>query len=76
MLIDATDLAPTDIYKLIEPCTFALPNGPKKDACTGCAPRCATRYCNMCNFFHAMLYADYIGCSQKLSKWKTFGIVA
>jgi hypothetical protein len=30
----------------------------------------------MCNFFHAMLYADYIGCSQKLSKWKMFGIIA
>lgn len=30
----------------------------------------------MCNFFNATLYADYIGCSQKLSKKKTYGIIA
>jgi hypothetical protein len=29
----------------------------------------------MCNFFNATLYADYDHCPQRLSKWKTYGIV-
>jgi len=31
---------------------------------------------DMCNFFNATLYADYVGCPQKLSKKKTYGIIA
>lgn len=30
----------------------------------------------MCNFFNATLYADYRRCPQKLSKRKTYGIIA
>ena len=30
----------------------------------------------MCNFFNATLYADYVGCPNKLSKGKTYGTIA
>jgi hypothetical protein len=56
----------------VEPCAFP-PNG----ACTfeqlGPARPIIQ---DMCNFFNATLYADYRRCPQKLSKRKTYAIIA
>ncbi|KAJ4405884.1 hypothetical protein N0V91_004993 [Didymella pomorum] len=61
----------------IEPCAFALPQGPRKDTCTVDVVLAARPIISdLCNFFNATLYADYRRCPQKLSKRKTFGIIA
>jgi hypothetical protein len=67
----------TNTLQAIEPCAFALPQGPKKDTCTVDVVLAARPIIqDLCNFFNATLYADYRRCPQKLSKRKTFGIIA
>ncbi|KAF2621941.1 hypothetical protein BU25DRAFT_219171 [Macroventuria anomochaeta] len=63
---------------LIEPCAFALPNNPATNPPCDQNALIAARPIiqDMCNFFNATLYADYRKCPQKLSKKKTYSIIA
>lgn len=68
----------TNTHQLIEPCAFALPNNPATNPPCDQNALIAARPIiqDMCNFFNATLYADYRRCPQKLSKRKTYGIIA
>ncbi|KNG48427.1 hypothetical protein DDE82_002125 [Stemphylium lycopersici] len=60
---------------LIEPCAFPAALGGQGTCTLEELAKARPIINDMCNFFNATLYADYVGCPQKLSKEKTYGIV-
>jgi hypothetical protein len=64
------------LSQLIEPCAFPPALG-GRGTCTFAELSVARPMVqDLCNFFNATLYADYVGCPSKLNKLKTYSIVA